>query len=254
MKRIIKKILLRGGAPLFKKLGLVPKAKINVGAQKLNLLHTFYGILNHVNFYPKHIIDVGANHGTWSREILEFFPKAQITMLEPQHWLKPSVEELLQNKNVKLFNVGAGDKNATLKFTIVDRDDSCNFRITSEEAQARGFKQVDVPIVTLNSLVKDNQLSIPDLLKIDAEGIDLKVLEGASDFLGITEIILVEAAVNNNVFDNTFLKVINYMEQKNYRLFEITDLNRPFPNQALWLVEIVFILKGGKLDKHSWRE
>ena len=38
------------------------------------------------------------------------------------------------------------------------------------------------------------------------------------------------------------------MDENNYRLFEITDINRPFQPQVLWLVELVFVKKNGFID------
>jgi hypothetical protein len=65
---------------------------------------------------------------------------------------------------------------------------------------------------------------------------------------------MVEAGVVNKGFDNSFLNIINFMDQKGYRLFEITDLNRPFSMQVLWLVELVFIKKGGYIDSKSFNQ
>jgi hypothetical protein len=89
-------------------------------------------------------------------------------------------------------------------------------------------------------------------IKIDAEGLDLEVLEGASSFFGKTEIFKIEASVVSKVYDNDVLKVLNYMDSKGYRLFEITDLNRPSSNQVLWLVELAFVKKGGIVDSHDF--
>ena len=137
-------------------------------------------------------------------------------------------------------------------FTIVDRDDSCSFRYTEEEAKAAGFKQVEIPIVTLNEMVAKNAtLPFPDLVKIDAEGLDINVLEGASNLMGKTEVFLVEAALFCKEFDNSLLKMVDYMDKKGYSLFEITDLNRPFQPQVLWLVELAFIKKGGIIDNYK---
>jgi hypothetical protein len=44
------------------------------------------------------------------------------------------------------------------------------------------------------------------------------------------------------------IRVINYMDTKGYRVFDLTDINRPFSNKVLCLVEIVFVRKGGHLD------
>jgi hypothetical protein len=56
----------------------------------------------------------------------------------------------------------------------------------------------------------------------------------------------------NPVFENTVMTVVNAMDAYGYKLFDITDLNRPFANNVLWLVELMFVLKGGELDCKKW--
>ena len=41
------------------------------------------------------------------------------------------------------------------------------------------------------------------------------------------------------------------MDKKGYSLFEITDLNRPFQPQVLWLVELAFVKKQGIIDSYK---
>lgn len=216
---------------------------------KNDLLLNFYNTIKQLGFNPKHIVDIGANHGTWTREALQHFPDAYYTLLEPQSWLKDSMLDLLEkNDKINFYPVGAGEKNGSFNFTIVDRDDSCSFRYTKEEAEREGFKQIEIPVVALNDLLLDSELPTPDIIKIDAEGLDIEVLKGASNYFGKTEVFMVEAGVVNKVFSNSFLKLINFMDENNYRLFEITDLNRPFTPNVLWLVELVFVKKNGFLD------
>jgi hypothetical protein len=62
---------------------------------------------------------------------------------------------------------------------------------------------------------------------------------------------MVEVVIFNKSFDNSFLKMINFMDVKGYRLFEITDINRPFQPQVLWLAELVFIKKNGIVDSYN---
>ncbi|MFC7773619.1 FkbM family methyltransferase [Flavobacterium sp. GCM10027622] len=255
MKKKIKKIVHLFLDPIVTRLGYVKSAEVQIKSaesDKNNLLETFFLNLKKMGFSPKHIVDVGANHGTWTRETLKYFPNAYYTLLEPQEWLKPSLQDLLDTNDKITFNaVGAGAKSGFFNFTIVDRDDSCSFRYTEEEAKANGFKQVEIPIVTLNELNEKSNLPIPDIVKIDAEGLDIDVLKGANSLFGKTEIFMVEVGVVNKVFDNSFLKMINFMDENGYRLFEITDLNRPFQPKVLWLVELAFVKKGGVVDSYT---
>lgn len=256
MKQLLRAILTKTLNPLVIRLGYVHWSKAapeKNSYAKNSLLEVFFKNIEAMGFTPQHIIDIGANHGTWTRETLKYFPDAYYTLVEPQEWLKPSLQDLLDANSKISFNpFGAGAKSGSFMFTIVDRDDSCSFRYTEEEAKKKGLKQVEIPILTLNEIVqRNNTLPFPDLVKIDAEGLDIAVLEGASNLLGKTEVFLVEAALFCKEFDNSLLKMVNYMDEKGYSLFEITDLNRPFSPQVLWLVELAFVKKGGILDSYK---
>lgn len=171
-------------------------------------------------------------------------------MVEPQNWLKNSFEDLLQNPNIKYEPCGAGKEDGSFLFTISDRDDSSSFIYSKEEAEKNGFKQIEIPVYTVNNLCKKYNLK-PDLIKIDAEGLDIEVLDGASDWFGKTEVFMVEATIRSKAYPNTLQKMINYMDSKGYEVFDFTDLNRPFEPNILWLVEIVFVKRGGIIDKFN---
>ena len=230
--------------PIALKLGYVkPK-------NKEILLHDFFSLLKESGFKPKHIVDIGAHLGTWTRIVLKYYPNAYYSLFEPQEWMKKSIDDILKtNKKIKFHAMGAGNTNGILKFTIVNRHDSCSFKYSEEEAISKGFEQKEVPIVTLNDFVTKKELPIPDIIKIDAEGFDIEVLEGCSDFFGKTEVFMVEAAISNPNVKNTLKSVIDIMDNKGYRILDFTELNRPWKAKSLWLVEAVFVKKTGFLDK-----
>jgi len=257
MKKIIKNILAYFGIAIVKTAYLKNKPSTQ-NEEKPNyenkniLIHNGFNLLKKKGFIPHHIMDVGANHGTWTREVMTVFPDANYTLIEPQKWLSESFNDLLQLSNFNFLPIGVGKDKGEFMFTIVDRDDSCSFRVSEKEAIEQGYKQIPIPVNTINEIVKTERFGIPDLLKIDAEGLDLEVLDGATNILGKTEVILLEASVVNPVFTNDLQTVVNYMNNKGYKLFDITDLNRPFENKVLWLVELMFIKKEGKFDSINW--
>ncbi|HVW99613.1 MAG TPA: FkbM family methyltransferase [Candidatus Babeliaceae bacterium] len=246
MKQFFKKSLIKILQPVNSRIGFTLKdgsSDVQVINKNL-LLHNFFSILAQTQFNPGHIVDVGANHGTWTQKALQYFPEAYYSLLEPQYWLADSLKELLSEK-IRFYPIGAGSESGSFRFTIVNRDDSCSFRYTKEQAVKKGFQQLDLPVERLDEFLISRSLPVPDIIKIDAEGLDLEVLKGAGPYLGKTEVFLVEAAVNNLQLNNTVLKVIEFMDNKGYRLFDLTDINRPFKPSVLWLVELAFIKKDG---------
>ena len=85
MKKIIRKIAIKLFNPIAKRLGYVRGQQVVYAKEtfeKNSLLEVFFGNIKQMGFTPKHIIDVGANHGTWTRETLKHFPDAFETMQE----------------------------------------------------------------------------------------------------------------------------------------------------------------------------
>lgn len=207
------------------------------------------GLLKGFDFAPRLILDIGANHGNWSRTMAAAFPQARLVMVEPQKWLAAACNDLIE-KGHTFIAAGAGRKPGSQLFTFnTDRDDSSSFTTNTQEAVARGYRQDWVEVVTIDSLVQQWEGQVPDIIKIDAEGLDLEVIEGASGVLGKTEVILIEAAVNASFEDTNMCCVMAAMDLAGYRLFDITELNRPFEPRILWLVELVFIKKNGLIHQ-----
>jgi FkbM family methyltransferase len=229
----------------FRRFGYRP-ARVETGFRS-DALDPFLSLLKRLGFAPVHIVDVGANRGEWTRSAIEFFPHAQYTLIEPQDHLRVHIQDLLDNGyKIRWLNVGASNRSGKLNFTLAKRDDSSSFVLTPEQARESGCEQVIADVKTLNEIVSASGAPVPEMVKIDAEGLDLRVLEGASDLLGRTEVFLVEAAVGAG-FENTVAAVVQRMSAAGYRLMDITDLNRSPKHGVLWLCELAFLRNASPL-------
>lgn len=209
----------------------------------------FFQCIKNLGFNPSHIVDVGAHRGTWTRNALQYFPDAYYSLFEPQAYLSASFTDLLKNPKIKFHAKGVGASSGMMDLTTSDRDDSFSFSFTADQAKDWGVKQVKAPVVNLDDYLPALNLPHPELIKIDAEGWDLEVLKGADSTISNAQVVLMEASVMNKIFKNSIKDVICEMGKRGFLPFDITDLNRTTKDNALWLVEIVFIKSGGVIDQ-----
>jgi FkbM family methyltransferase len=238
MKRLIKAVLKKMGWRLIE---YREDSRPAFGA------NAYFALLKRLGFAPKNIVDIGANHGKWTRTVLEYFPDANYTLIEPQDHLKADIQDLIaKGHKLNWINAGVGDQPGTLMFTVAERDDSSSF---VPSAQASNRPQIPIPIRTLNEIVASSGRPAPELVKIDAEGFDLKVLTGASELFGKTEVFLIEALVCASGYENSMLEVLRRMDAAGYKPMDITDLNRSPKHGVLWLCELAFVRKDSPLLK-----
>lgn len=206
-----------------------------------------FALLQRQGFAPRRVFDVGANRGNWTRAASEFFPEADYLLVEPQGHLEDSVQDLVAaGRRIRWVTAGVSDTSGQLPLTIAPDDVSSNFGMTAEAATAHGYTQASVEICTLDELVAEVG-GVPDMVKIDVEGFELKALAGASQLLGRTEVIFIEAAVCATGIENSMAAVIGRMAEAGYQMIDLTDLNRSPKHGVLWLCELVFLRRGSAL-------
>lgn len=232
IKRIIQGTLNNVGYRLAR---VTEPSEVNYG------LDNFFPLMKRFGFAPRHIMDIGANRGNWTRAAIKYFPQAQYTLVEPQDELKVYIKDLVdRGYHLQWINAGASDRPGMLPLHIMNLDHSSTF-LQLPRTQSESIRQIDVPIRTVNEIVASSGSPIPEMVKIDAEGLDLNVLAGASDLFGKTEIFLAEASVGQRDFSNTAKNLICAMADAGYRIIDITDLNRSRKDGVLWLCEFAFL-------------
>jgi len=165
------------------------------------------------------ILDVGFNRGEFSHEALRRRPQARIIGFDPAASMQRAFASgFAEEPRVELLPFAVGNARGEAEFH--DTADG-NSSLVGEAAP--GAETYRVQIVTLDELACDRGWSDIDLLKIDAEGYDLHVLEGAERLLENQIIAMFSFEYNAPwIASRRFLKdACTYLEDKPYQLFRL---------------------------------
>ena len=244
MKKLIKKLISFTGWEFQK---IIARQSVPLPSR----LESLFIEAKNLGFSPTLIFDIGANHGSWTSQMVSIFPDAKFVLFEPQLHCGPDILRTLESSPTSIWRqVAVSNKSGKQKFKVSDWDVTSSL-IFSEDSESNS---IEVEVATVDQEAsRENR--IPDILKIDAEGYDLAVLEGASASLGKIEVVLVEAGVLCKC-DNSVAAIMEKMTFLGYGLIGIVDLNPlQYPDGKmnegrLWLVDLVFARKNGGLYKN----
>jgi FkbM family methyltransferase len=170
------------------------------------------------------IIDVGANIGFLSLNFAHACPKGRIYSFEPDSETFISLRhnvQLTQASNITLFNkaVGAAPGTAHL-YKIYSNNPGAN-RILKEKPEIEAASET-IEIVTLDSLKAQGLIDKVELIKIDVEGFESFVLEGARSLINEWKpILFVELAeINLRQQNCTALSLIQLIEDLGYNVLD----------------------------------
>jgi len=156
----------------------------------------------------KTIVDVGASFDPYG---LDFPATTKVYALEPHH---KTFKKLLKNsqnyKNIKCFQIGLSDKKGSAKLYDMSPEASSIASLNKENiTRLPGTKLTEyvVKLSTLDEFVKEQKTGFIDLLKIDTEGTEFKVLLGAKNTLAKKQIGMIVFEFNEmNVYSRVFMK------------------------------------------------
>ena len=208
-------------------------------------------------FEPTHIVDVGANRGKWSSKARKVFPHCAFTLVEPQIEMKEHLERFCKgSQGSRWIHAGAGADLGRRELTVVPDTVSSSFTISEEDAQAQNYERRSVSIITLDHLVTNVIHTIPELVKVDAEGSEFDVMKGAQSLIGKTELFLLEAPLIDPPPNwRSFHELLTMMSDFGYVPYDFTTFQkRPFDG-AVGLCEIAFARRSGVLRSFAgWDE
>jgi FkbM family methyltransferase len=179
------------------------------------------------NLKVKTIFDVGANIGESENYFSKHFKQANIYCFEPVNNSFNNLTINLKGKNTSIYNFGFGEFESILEIEVYKNPSLSSFNSFNIPIFKNEEKSIEkIEIKTITNFCKSNNIDRIDVLKIDTEGYDLKVLKGAIELLKNNKIsiIQVEASMNHeNTFHVYFAEFIDFLSNFNFEIFAIHD-------------------------------
>jgi FkbM family methyltransferase len=143
------------------------------------------------------VIDVGANKGQFSLIARSLFPDVEIHAFEP---IESELEifKSVVSGPVKHYPVALGARTTQAQFYLTSRLDSSSLLKPGRDHREMYGVEIaasrTVPVVRLAEVIDVHRLVPPVLMKLDVQGGELDVLNGAADILPFIDAIYTEAS------------------------------------------------------------
>lgn len=177
---------------------------------------------------PRTVLDVGANRGQFALFALQRWPDAAIHSFEPLPDAADTLERLVgDQRHVRIHRTALGPQpgSATLHVTAAD-DSSSLLAVADRQVELfPGTEEVglvDVPVQRLDEVFAPKEIARPALLKIDVQGFELGVLEGAAGILADIDQVFVECSFEQLYVDQPLAhEVVDYLSDHGFAVHRV---------------------------------
>ena len=178
---------------------------------------------------PETIIDIGSNKGQFILLIEKLFPNKMVYSFEPiKEMIDKQKKFFKYKKNIIFNNLALGSSITSKDFLITNRMDSSSFlKIAEDKNESKKYlikEKRNIKISTLDSILLNEKISRPILIKMDVQGYELEVLKGSNDLLKKTDYLLLEVS-ENEMYQNqpTEKIIIKYLKDLNFDIFKANE-------------------------------
>jgi FkbM family methyltransferase len=193
---------------------------------EINVLHY---IKEHMKINEDSILifDIGANIGEYTSLILKELGSKpiQIYAFEPTKSLFLSLKKQYNNsQNVNIYNLGFGDKKEVLSF-YMSESNPCLNSVYDRDLKSHNLELKPLQKISLERIddfCKQSSINKIDLLKIDVEGYELKVLQGAEEMINSGSIKYIQLEFGGCHIDSRtyFRDIFDYLNGR-YKIYRV---------------------------------
>jgi FkbM family methyltransferase len=186
-----------------------------------------------VNIDFKKVLDIGAYEGEWTKMFKSFYPEADVLMLEANTDKKSFLKDIGQ---YKITVLGKEDNKEVDYYKCLDGVPTGN-GIYEENTQFK-FEPEKRISTTLTTLLGSNDGY--DLIKMDVQGAEKDIIEGALPIIKNTKFLLLEMqTVQYNKGAPRLSEMIHYLHSIDFEFIDIFDLK--YDRDCLIQMDALFI-------------
>jgi FkbM family methyltransferase len=184
-------------------------------------------------------LDIGAHHPSFLNNTRVFYDNGSRGVnVEPD----PSLIEAFQKnrpRDVNL-NIGIAEKEGELPFFIMNTRTLNTFseedaNLAEREGGVKIKKVVNIPVLNVNDVIKNNFSGTPDFISLDVEGLDLSILRSLDFSLYRPKVICVETITfSGNRQGKKIVEIAEFMNDKGYFAYADTNVNTLFVDREIW--------------------
>ena len=194
-------------------------------------------------FQPAVVYDIGAAQGSWTAEAARLWPEARFTCFEPLPAWHDALDEMAAEfgSRVTIVRCGVGDTDGTIEMGVTDDLYGSSFAYG-------GSSRARLPVRRLDSLLAEGVIELPSFVKVDVQGFEGRVLDGAPTVLAAAEVLLLECQFIPFCTEmRTLDETIAHVARLGFVPYEFVDFLRRPLDGAMGQCDILFVRRGHPL-------
>ena len=190
------------------------------GCHEKKSMEVFAGLVKIIN--PKVVWDIGANSGTYGVLAKALAPNCEVVFFEPI----PKAVDLIQANlelnefKAKIFEIALGDFDGEGDIFFEQGHDFATSVTVNKNTVPEGIKSdcMKIQVRRLDSLIREQNLNSPALVKLDVETYEYEVLNGMGSDFPKNAVFLIEI-----LREDLALKLVEFFPESEYEYWNIND-------------------------------
>lgn len=194
------------------------------------------------------IFDVGCYKGVFTKNIQKLLgeKRSKFFLFDINKNVRKYIGGLIKLNNITYNEIGLSNKSGKAIYnynssfessgsslsSVYKSDTKWNssrkfiLKILSPNDSQKGFIKYTVKTITLDNFTKKNKIKFIDILKIDVDGFEQQLLEGAKNTLKNNKVktLLIEISAKKELFNKKERKIVNFLKKKNFVFVEKSNI------------------------------